>query len=74
MLALVDRGIDRETAYVMVQRHALAAWEGGDDFHARLKGDDAITAALAATPLDDLFDYDFFIRHATTIIDRALAP
>ncbi len=73
MLALVDRGIDRETAYATVQRHALATWEGGGDFRARLKGDAAITGVLAAPHLDGLFDYGFFTRHAATIIERALA-
>ena len=32
LLALVDAGMDRQVAYKVVQRHALAAWDGGTPF------------------------------------------
>ena len=29
LLALIDAGMDRQEAYRLVQRHALASWTGG---------------------------------------------
>lgn len=56
LLALVDAGMDRQDAYKLVQRHAQAAWEGGDTFRYRLDNDPDVTCRLGADELDDLFD------------------
>ena len=63
MLALVDAGLDRQAAYKLVQGHALAAWDAGDDFRARLSSDPAVTDRLDAATLDGLFDAREQLRH-----------
>ena len=55
LLALVDAGLDRQDAYRIVQRHALAAWDGGPGFRDALRDDPAVTKALGGQ-LDELFD------------------
>ncbi|CAA9561522.1 MAG: Adenylosuccinate lyase @ SAICAR lyase [uncultured Thermomicrobiales bacterium] len=56
LLALVDAGLDRTVAYKIVQRHALAAWDGGPSFREALRADAEVTAALPGDQLEGLFD------------------
>ena len=56
LLALVDAGLDRQDAYKIVQRHALAAWDDGPSFREALKADPVVSARIAADDLDALFD------------------
>ena len=77
MLALVRTGLARQTAYEMVQKHALAASaELGTglppSFRARLSADPEIGARLSATDLDQAFDLRHHLRWSGTIIDRSL--
>ena len=73
LLELVRKGLARQTAYEMVQRHALAAAGGGGDFRALLAADAEIGARLSSADLARAFDLDHHLRHAGAIIDRALA-
>jgi adenylosuccinate lyase len=70
MLALIEKGLDRERAYKIVQVHAMATWEGGPDFLSRLKADPQVTAALAPEEIEALFDYRFFVRRVGEIFQR----
>jgi adenylosuccinate lyase len=77
MLALVRTGLARQTAYEMVQKHALAASaELGSglppSFRTRLGADPEIAARLSAADLDQAFDLRHHLRWSKTIIDRAL--
>ena len=82
LLALVRTGLPRQEAYVMVQRAALAAIgesaaEGQTGakpgrFRALLGADAEVAARLDARALDACFDLDHHLRHAPTILERAL--
>jgi len=77
MLALVRTGLARQTAYEMVQKHALAASaELGSGkphgFRTRLSADPDIAGRLMPGDLDKAFDLRHHLRWAETIIDRAL--
>ncbi len=72
LLALTQKGLSREDAYRLVQRHALAAWQAGGGFRERLAGDAGIGEHLGARDLDRIFDYAFYTRHASAVIARAL--
>ena len=77
MLALVRTGLARQTAYEMVQKHALAASaELGTgapaSFRTRLGADPEIAGRLAQADLDQAFDLRHHLRWSGTIIDRAL--
>jgi len=56
LLRLTEKGLSREDAYRIVQRHALRVWATGDDFRALLAADPEIAARLDARELDALFD------------------
>ncbi|MCW5696927.1 MAG: adenylosuccinate lyase [Bauldia sp.] len=70
LLALTQAGLSREDAYKIVQGHAMAAWERGEDFVAALKGDPYVAAYLPEKQLNAIFDLDRHTRHADTIFHR----
>jgi adenylosuccinate lyase len=70
MLALTQKGVSREDAYVMVQRNAMATWKDGGSYRDRLKADEDVKAALSAADIDALFDLDQHFRHVDTIFAR----
>jgi adenylosuccinate lyase len=71
LLRLVEAGMSREDAYAVVQRNALAAWDGELPLRGLLEADpDA--SALTPSALDEIFDLDSFLVHVDEIFDRTL--
>ncbi|QGG46283.1 adenylosuccinate lyase [Heliorestis convoluta] len=70
MLALVDKGILRETAYHWVQRNALKAWEIKKPFKELVLQDEEIMAKITAEEVEGLFDYDYHTKHVDTLFKR----
>ena len=70
LLALVERGLSRDSAYEIVQRNSMRAWDGGQDFRELVKADPDIGAKLSSEALDDLFGYDYYIRYVDDIFER----
>jgi adenylosuccinate lyase len=75
LLALVNTGITREDAYVIVQRNAMKVWEDiqnavdGPTFRENIEADpDA--AALSAAQLDAIFDPRAFLTRIDAIFDK----
>lgn len=57
LLALVEKGIQRQTAYVMVQRNAMKAWDNKRQFLEVLKEDEEVMAKFSGEELEALFSY-----------------
>jgi adenylosuccinate lyase len=74
LLALVDAGLARQEAYVLVQRNAMRAWRGEGQFRALLAADAEVAAKIDAKRLEELFDLEHALAHVTAILERALAP
>ncbi|HOO52295.1 MAG TPA: adenylosuccinate lyase, partial [Alphaproteobacteria bacterium] len=74
LLALTQSGISREDSYRIVQRNAMKVWESDGKITLRemLEQDADVKAKLDKAALDKIFDYSVYIKHAGTIIDRAL--
>jgi adenylosuccinate lyase len=72
LLALTQAGMSRESAYALVQKHAMAAWEsnGKKQFADLLKKDKTVTKALDKKTMARIFDYGSYARHADTIFKR----
>lgn len=70
LLKLVEKGLSREDAYQLVQKNAMASWEGGADFRSLLLQDAEILKNITAAELDALFDYNNFLRHVGLIFKR----
>ncbi|MEG6520943.1 adenylosuccinate lyase [Desulfotomaculum sp. 1211_IL3151] len=70
LLALVDKGLTRETAYELVQRNAMEAWRTDTKFIERLEADADIKGHLTSQELTDLFDYSYHLSHIDDIYAR----
>ena len=70
LLALTQAGITREDAYAIVQRHAMAAWQGSGRFQDNLAGDPEVAGRIPADDLAALFDLAQHTRHVDTIFAR----
>ncbi|MBK8254051.1 MAG: adenylosuccinate lyase [Polyangiaceae bacterium] len=73
LLALVDKGRPRQSAYELVQRNAMRALSGDGTFQANLASDPDVTALLSESELRRCFDLQHALRHALAIVDRSIA-
>jgi adenylosuccinate lyase len=74
LLALVEAGMPRQDAYVLVQRNAMKAWRGEGRFRELLEADPEVMGKLDAGKLAALFDLDHALAHVPAILERALGP
>ncbi len=72
LLALVESGLPRQQAYVLVQRNAMKAWRGEGRFRELLGADADVKARLDDARLDRLFDLEHALAHVPAILERAL--
>ena len=70
LLALTQKGVSRENAYVYVQRNAMKIWAEGGSFLDNLKADRNVSAHLSDQDLDVLFDLSQHFKHVDTIFKR----
>jgi adenylosuccinate lyase len=72
LLALVEAGMPRQEAYVLVQRNAMRAWRGEGRFRDFLAADADVASRLDAAKLDEAFDLERALSHVPAILERAL--
>jgi adenylosuccinate lyase len=72
LLALTQGGVSREDAYRLVQRNAMAAWQGNGDFKALLLADPEVTKALRPEQIEGCFDLGYHTRQVDVIFARVL--
>ena len=70
LLALTQKGVAREDAYLLVQRNAMPVWRGDGDFLTLLKADRDVRAALSDAELEELFDLGYHFKHVDAIFAR----
>ena len=70
MLALVEKGMNREEAYALVQRHAQRTWDEGEDFRELLRRDAEVAQSLSPETLENLFDYRYYVRYVDEMLQR----
>jgi adenylosuccinate lyase len=62
LLRLTDGGMARDTAYRLVQRHAMRAWETGAELRALVEADPEIMAKISREDLGRVFDLNVHFR------------
>jgi len=72
LLELTRKGLSREGAYALVQRHAMETWDHGGDFRERVLADPKFCEALSKEEIDRAFSLDEALRHVAAIFRRAL--
>ena len=70
LLALTQKGVSRENAYIYVQRNAMKIWAEGGSYLDKLKSDEDVSAHVTDQELDALFDLDQHFQHVDTIFKR----
>lgn len=70
MLALVDKGLSRETAYEIVQKNAMRSWKQGVSFMNLLIKDKKVREYLTEDEIREIFDLRYYLRHVDFIYRR----
>jgi len=70
LLKLAGKGLERQTAYVMVQRNAMKVWEIGQEFKDLIMEDQEIGGYLSKSEIEEIFDLDYHVKHVDDIYER----
>jgi len=71
LLGLVEKGLPRQEAYLLVQRNAMKAIEEHGDFRQNLESDVDVSRLLSPSEIAQAFDLEHALRYAQEIVDRA---
>jgi len=70
LLALTQKGVSREDAYVLAQRNAMKVWDEGSEFKDLVTADKEITNKLSAEEIERVFSYDYYLRNVGKVFAR----
>jgi len=71
LIALMNKGLERNKAYDLVQKAAMQTWKGSDkDFKDNLLALPQAAKYLNSKELDKIFDLDFYLRNVNKIFSR----
>jgi adenylosuccinate lyase len=70
MLALTQKGISREDAYVFTQRNAMKVWDEGGEYKDLILKDADISAHLSSEEINRVFDLKHYLRNVDKVFKR----
>jgi len=70
LLALIGKGLSRDEAYRLVQRHAMKAWESREPFKPLLLADPEVRRHLSPAEIENCFDLGYHLRYLDEIFAR----
>ncbi len=70
LLALIESGMERQAAYVVVQRNAMKVWDEGSEFKTLLLADSEVKERVPRERLERAFDLQHELRHVGAIFAR----
>ncbi len=70
MLALTQKGVSREDAYVYTQRNAMKVWDEGGEYRDLVMNDEDIRAKLSAEEVEKVFSYEHYLRNVGKVFER----
>lgn len=74
LLKLIEKGLEREKAYKLVQKNALSAWNKKDgNFKQNLFSDKEILKYLSQKEIEGCFDSTVHLKHVDTIFTKVLS-
>lgn len=73
MLALTQKGVSREDAYVWTQRNAMRVWDEGGDYKSLVLADPDISSRLDPSEIETIFDLQHYLRNVDKIFSRVFA-
>lgn len=73
LLKLTEKNLSRETAYELVQKNSLKAWQEEKDFKELLISDPEISKHLSSKEIDDCFTLEPYLAQIDFIFNRILS-
>lgn len=70
MLALTQKGVSREDAYVYTQRNAMKVWDEGGVYEDLVKEDADISSNLSTEEIARVFDLKHYLRNVEKVFER----
>ena len=70
LIKLATKGLERQEAYVMVQRPAMKVWEEGHEFKRLVLEDQEIGKYLSKKEIEEIFDLDYHLKYVDEIYER----
>ncbi len=70
LISLTEKGMTREAAYALVQKHAMMSWKTRKQFKALLAKDKEVKKHLSPKELNDIFDLKNYFRNIDYIFKR----
>lgn len=74
LLDLARRGMDRQAAYVIVQRNAMRMYEEKVDFKTALLADGELAKTMSPAEIATCFSTDYHLKHVDDIFSRVFGP
>lgn len=73
LLALIDKGLQREAAYKIIQRSAMRVWKNRTlQFKELLLAEPEVRSRFSLREVESLFNLDYHLKHVGTIFKRVL--
>jgi adenylosuccinate lyase len=70
LLALTQKGVSREDAYVYTQRNAMKVWDEGGDYQDLVIKDADISSRLSPEEIARVFDVKHYLRNVDKVFKR----
>jgi adenylosuccinate lyase len=70
MLALTNKGMMREEAYLIVQENAMKVWAEGGNLLDYLKNDEQVKKSLTEEELEGIFDLKYHTKNVDYIFKK----
>lgn len=70
MLALTQKDVTREDAYVYTQRNAMRVWDEGGEYDEFVKSDADIASRLTPDEIARVFDLQHYLRNVDKVFER----
>lgn len=72
LLEMTQKGISREVAYRLVQKHAMDTWDTGGSFKDRILGDSEFMDLMSKEEIERIFSLEENLRNIDAIFKRTL--
>ncbi len=73
LLALTQKGVSREDAYVFAQRNAMKVWDEAADFKELILADKDITDKLSVEEIERVFSFEYYLRNVGKVFVRVFS-
>ncbi|MBA4124889.1 MAG: adenylosuccinate lyase [Acidobacteria bacterium] len=70
LLALTQKGVSREDAYVFAQRNAMKVWDEAADFKELVLADKDIADKLSVEEIEQVFSFEHYLRNVGKVFTR----